>query len=345
MLKTNLDSLRLLTEQFKLIRDLLQAPSAVQAKAALILLDSIADTLMYDVALREFDCQSSLASIQRPRYDPGRRDKIRRDFGAKLTVVRDLDLITNQNATVLRIGHSYRNAAYHRDTHNPRVTGLITRVLLLTTMQLYVDYFDNGISVGGVNEPWLAVYGIKGSLFSFAGVSSAVAVTLTKGMNMPLAELRAALEEDIRERVTAIEQRITSLAIPSPDALDDGLKRAEFDQKFPKEIFFAELHELHYKIVAGDSKDLTRMQYVEAEEAAHIRLNSALIDFTPTASLATLQAIKNSHRLGKARNVAALLLGYEDSDSKLNTLESALDSVEEALDRAAEHLENLRRGK
>ena len=90
MSKTNLERLRLLTEQLELARNLLETTSAVQAKAALILTDSIADTLMYDVCLQEFDRQATLAAIMRPKYDPERREKIRRDFKPRLNVAREL---------------------------------------------------------------------------------------------------------------------------------------------------------------------------------------------------------------------------------------------------------------
>ena len=64
MPKTDLERLRLLTQQFELIRNLLVTTSEVGAKAAIILLESIADSLMYDICLQEFDRQAELASIQ-----------------------------------------------------------------------------------------------------------------------------------------------------------------------------------------------------------------------------------------------------------------------------------------
>lgn len=345
MPKRDLESLRLLTEHFEFIRNLLTSDSGVQFKTAVILLDSVADTLMYDIALREFDRQSAVAAIRRPKYDPQRREKIRRDFREKLSVTRDLDLIAEPERTVLQIGHSYRNAAYHRDSHNPRVSGLFGRVLLSTVMDLFVNFFDVGITVGGVHESWLEPYGIRGSSFSFAAASRAVAVRLTDGIEFSLAELRSALEEDLTVRVGTNEQRIIRLPPPFDAHVDEGLKRAEFDKKFPQETFFGELHELHYKIVGRDSGNVSPKQYMETEDAANARITSALASFTPMASLATLQAIKDSRRLAKAQNVSALLLGYEDLDSKLNSLEDALDGLEEAVDKALEYVDNLRRGK
>ena len=93
MPKTDLDRLRLLTQQFELIRNLLVTTSEVGAKAAIILLESIADSLMYDICLQEFDRQAELASIQPRMYDSELRDKIRRDFSQKLGVAHDLELI------------------------------------------------------------------------------------------------------------------------------------------------------------------------------------------------------------------------------------------------------------
>lgn len=345
MPKTNLERLRLLTEQLELVRNLLETTSAVRAKAALILSDSIADTLLYDICVKEFDRQAALAAVMRPKYDPERREKIRRDYKHKLSVARELGLITEKDAAVLRIGHSYRNAAYHRDSHNPRVSGLLGRVLLSATLQLFVKYFDNGISVGGAREEWLVAHGIESSSFSYARASSAIAATVAQGTDISLAECREAFEEDMRERVAAFDKRIARLGLPSPESLDDGLKQAEFQQMFPQEKFFGELHELHYKIVRGADESVSAEQYMETEGAAKDKLSLALTDFTPTASLATLEEVRESRRLARAQDISALLIGYEDLDNKLESLESAMDGVEEALDRAAEHLENLRRGK
>jgi len=300
---------------------------------------------MFDRCLREFDRQASLAAIQRPKYDPERREKIRRDYRQKLSIALDLGLITEHNAAVLRVGHSYRNAAYHRDSHNPRVSGLFGRILLSTTVQLFADYFDIGITVGGVNEGWLAAYGIESRSFSLARASSAIAAKLKQEMETPLDECMDAFEEDIRERVAAIEQRIARLGLPSPEYLDEGLKRAEFQERFPQEMFFAELHELHYRIVKKEGKKVTPKQYQRVEKATNDKLEAAIDNFTSTASLATLQAVKHSRRLAKSQSIAALLKGYEDLDNKLDCLEIAMDSVEEALDKAAEYAEDQRRGK
>jgi hypothetical protein len=264
----------------------------------------------------------------------------------KLTVARELGLVTEQNATVLRIGHSYRNAAYHRDSHNPRISGLLGRILLSSTLQLFADNFDSGISFGGVrSQGWLASYGIEGTSFSLRGASSAIALKLKYGMDVPLPECRDVFTVDIRERVADVEKRIAKLGIPSPDDVDEGLKRAEFEQQFPKESYSAELHKLNYQIVSGERDAVTTQRYKEAEESSQTKLSGALKAFTPVASLATLRAVKDSRRLAKAQNIAALLQGYEDLDNKLSVLGSALDGVEEALDRAAEYLEDLRRGK
>src|SRR5262249_54128834 len=47
--------------------------------------------------------------------------------------------VPRENWTVLRIAHRYRNAIYHRDSHNPALVGILARLMLQATCSLFVS--------------------------------------------------------------------------------------------------------------------------------------------------------------------------------------------------------------
>src|SRR5215470_3858970 len=170
MMDTSRQRLRLLVEQLEMIRGLLDGGSSVDAKVAIILLDNVADSLMYRRCLQEFERDSALALIRRPRFTLAKQRDARRDFKAKVNLLNGIDFISAEDATVLKIGHSYRNAAYHRDSHNPRVTNELGRLLFAAVSNLFRSYYDNGVSSGGfASEQWLSKYGLRTDFISFKG--------------------------------------------------------------------------------------------------------------------------------------------------------------------------------
>jgi hypothetical protein len=102
-----------------------------------------------------------------------------------------------------------------------------------------------------VHAAWLTTYGISSDHFSFAEASFAVGKKLNERINLTLAECIDAFERDISERVSRLEGKAGRLDLSATD-LDQALKRAEFEQQFPKESFSSELRELHYRIVRGE---------------------------------------------------------------------------------------------
>jgi hypothetical protein len=162
MMDTSRERLRLLVEQLEMIRGLLDRGSGVDAKVSIILLDNVADSLMYRRCLQEFEKDSELAMIRRPRFTPAKQSEALWDFKTKVNLLNGVGFMSAEDAAVLKIGHSYRNAAYHRDSHNPRVTNELGRLLFAAVSSLFRSYYDNGVSSGGfAPEQWLSKYGLQ----------------------------------------------------------------------------------------------------------------------------------------------------------------------------------------
>jgi hypothetical protein len=344
---TSVEKFRLFVEQLEMIRRLLDTKSPIDSKVAIILLDNVGDALMYRRFVQEFDEDSYLAVIKRPRFTLSKRIEILQDFKAKVNALAGLKFINLEDASVLKIGHSYRNAAYHRDVHNPRVTNEIARILFDSVSSLFNAYYKNGASVGGIHlEAWgLSNYGVTGNFISFESASTTVIRKLRHGISITLVEARTALQNDIESRLRKLDCEIAKIPIIGPESLDEGLKQAEFSEEHPREEFLQELRELNYRITLGQGDRIAAKEYRSAEALAQRRRRKAYSDFVPICSSVLLARLKRSQTLRKARSMSALLFGYQDLDTKVSRFEVSIEQIAIAFDRAVQLEIDLRRGK
>lgn len=345
MMDTSRERLRLLVEQLEMIRGLLDKGSGVDAKVSIILLDNVADSLMYRRCLQEFEEDSELAMIRRPRFTPAKQSEALWDFKTKVNLLNGIGFMSAEDAAVLKIGHSYRNAAYHRDSHNPRVTNELGRLLFAAVSSLFRSYYDNGVSSGGfAPEQWLSKYGLRTDFISFKGVSTSIAATLMEGITITFEEAKQAFQNDFTSRVEEIEREIKKLEIDDAD-LDDGLRRAEFSETHPHEQFSEKLRELNYRIVAGDTKSVDARKYRAAQKSASRKMERELTNFVPVCSVKLLKRLESTTTLKTVKNVSALLYAYQDLDSKLTKFEDSVEQLAIVIDRAIQREIDIRRGK
>lgn len=345
MMDTSRQRLRLLVEQLEMVRGLLDRGSGVDAKVSIILLDNLADSLMYRRCLQEFEKDSELAMIRRPRFTLAKQSDALWDFKTKVNLLNGIGFMSAEDAAVLKIGHSYRNAAYHRDSHNPRVTNELGRLLFAAVSSLFRSYYNNGVSSGGfAPERWLSKYGLRTDFINFKEVSTSIAAKLTEGIAITFEEAKEAFQNDFTLRVEEIEREIKKLEIDDAD-LDEGLKRAEFSETHPHEQFSEKLRELNYQIVAGDTKSVDARKYRAAHESGKRKMEKELTSFVPVCSVKLLKKLKSTTTLKTVKDVSSLLYVYHDLDSKLTKFEDSVEQLAIVIDRAIQREIDLRRGK
>lgn len=344
---TGIDELKLLAEQLRLARTFLGRRSPVEAKVTIILLDSMADSLMYRRCRSEFEEDTFLAVIQRPRFSRIKRSEALRDFRAKVNLLCSVGFMTHEDSTVLKIGHSYRNAAYHRDVHNLRVTHEIGRLLFMSVCNLVKSYYKNGISAGGLkSHPWLADYGLRSDFIEFESAARTIVTQLAEGVSMTLTTARIAFQEDINVRLRKIEQSIQKLPSWCVGAkLDEGLKWAEFGDEHPKEQFFEDLWEMNYKITSGNESAVNHRDYRIAESKAEKLMEEAFKKFVPICSRKLLRQLNRTSAVKGAKTIPALLSAYQNLDSQLSQLEASVEQIATSIERAEEIENDIRRGK
>lgn len=97
---------------------------------ALILLDGLADAMLFRRLQQLYEAaEEPILKHKMPRFSTRERNLARQRFNKRVEIARrptELDgwlgdgepLISDADAIVLKVGHSYRNDAYHEDAHN-----------------------------------------------------------------------------------------------------------------------------------------------------------------------------------------------------------------------------------
>jgi hypothetical protein len=106
-------------------------------------LDNLASLILNAHAERVFASGEGSRSHKRKRYSHRERRKILGDFNRMLTVAmvdtggppwRSVSAILDESdAAVMRVAHSYRNAVYHQDRHNPALIAPLTALCTQNT--------------------------------------------------------------------------------------------------------------------------------------------------------------------------------------------------------------------
>lgn len=339
---SNIEALKLLAEQLQLTRTFLTAGNPIEAKVTIILLDSLADSLMYNRCRQEFENDGRLAVIKRPRFSATKRREVLRDFKAKVNLLCSIDFLSYEDGTVFKIGHSYRNAAYHRDVHNPQVTQQLGRLLFMSVCNLVRSYYSRRVSSGGFQpQQWLAEYGLRTDYIEFPVAARTIVTQLLDGVSITLPSACAAFQQDINLRLRKIEERVLELE----GWCDEGLKSAEFSDEHSGEEFFAELWEMNYLLATGAGGTVNRDEYIAAEVNATRRRDKAFQEFVPLCSVKVLEHLKKISDLNKPKTVSALLSAYQNLDSTLSRFEISLEQMDAAIDLAAERQSEIERGK
>jgi hypothetical protein len=146
-------SLFLALEQLDGIRELLKAGSPVKARMALILLDGLADAMLFRRLEQLYEAsEEPLVRHKMPRYSARDRNLTRQRFSRRVEMARQLTevdrwvgdgepLIDEPDAAVLKVGHSYRNDAYHEDVHNEFVVSRVRVPSLPSHVPLHTQRF------------------------------------------------------------------------------------------------------------------------------------------------------------------------------------------------------------
>ena len=123
-----LEKFREYVESLEIARSFIGEGSA-KSRLGLIILDNLAEVLMYRSCQNLFGGDELASGFIPPKYSRKEKTRSLWEFGAKVEVLRDAEVLTEESAAILALAHAYRNPAFHRDSHNPASETVLAQLL------------------------------------------------------------------------------------------------------------------------------------------------------------------------------------------------------------------------
>jgi hypothetical protein len=348
------DQFRITLQQLEICRELVLNRAETGSRVALILLDNVSETICYRMIRSEFERDDFRRSVVPERYPPKRRREIERTFVAKVETVRKAHRLPGQVATTLLILHSYRNAAYHRDTHNPVVVPLLARIALVAVADLFART-RGGIQIsatGGYRSPidWLQLYGYHNTFVNFEEAARSVARQLKKKVRPTFPKLVEGFMADIASRVAAIRQVIAlHMRVPNVSEIDRMLKWFEFRHVNPylESSLSASYRARNYRIAAGRGDEVTAEEYEEARTSFRANYETAHRNYVQALTYDGLAEIERDlpQQLSIAKNYRDALDVYAQFDAWVTRYEEVSWAANREIEYQSEMESDIQRGK
>lgn len=354
-------------EQLEAIRDLLLVNSSVKDRMALILLDALADALIFRRLEQIYEAtEEPFLRHKMPRFSRQDRFVARQRFNRRVEIARqvtELDrwlgdgaaLISDSDAAILKVGHSYRNGAYHEGAHTPYVTGTIARVLFGAVARLVARAERAGVAVGSLSQSridQLAGWGYEtGPMLGLRAAAEVVTEQLVAELAVESPELRELLAGDLESRAESLRSDVGFLGESGvePAKIIEGVElwshygadeellelQAQFD---PFAIYEASergepTDDVAARAEASLARYRERMDELEREHKQRVSLD--LID----------RATSTAARLRNMSDPRKILVAYHDVERPLAELEEYVDEAVRALDREIQLQIDIARGK
>jgi len=330
--KHRIKKFRLAVGQLEICRDFIKSSSDTKARIAIILLDNIAEILMYRHCLEAFHFDGFTKLVMPQRFPSKTRGKVLRYFGEKVDLCQtELKLISDTDAIVLKIGHSYRNMAFHRDMHNPATISILARILFKAVCSLFAKVYDNGISEFYSNKRFegLANYGLPSNQVNYAQASATIAKKLKVGIQTTLLIAREAFASDMENRLAAIEELVHhDLPSAEEEFLDRTIKAFEFLEKGLEEQWSQPYREAIYSVTSRSEATVSGEELLALESSYQQEMDQALEAFASTVTWSSILELQSSLiELRNAQNVDNLLEQYQRMDETLSKIERYLDQA------------------
>lgn len=266
--------------------------------------------------------------------------------------------LTEDDASVLKVCHAYRNLAYHEDTHNPNVIASIARMHYAVVARLFAHLQPAGVSTGSTSKArieQLAKWGYEtGSMLNVREAADVVAEHISDALPVDPSKLRDILAEDLEERAESVREDVRFLAentVIDPARIVEG---AELSAYYSADEELLELQDQFdpYWLVEQDNEGVPREDLIErAREAVALhreRMDELEREHQQRVTLGLIdQADRTASRLRRipTTNTTRMLVTYQQVDSPLFELERYVRTAVYDVDREIQRQIDIERGK
>lgn len=355
-------------EQLEAIRELLRTKSSVRARMALILLDGLADSLLFRRLERIYEAsEEPWLRGEMPVFPSRERSLARQRFNRRVEIARrptELDrwvgdgapLIDDADAAVLKVGHSYRNGAYHQGVHNEYVIASVARVLFGAVARLAARMQRPGLSVGPTSAAdidQLARWGYEtGSMLDICAAADSVVGGFITELEIDANELRELLADDLESRVDSLRRDIGFLEENGTMEPANVIKGIElwWHYRADEELLELEQQADPFRLARESGLGEPTEQLVDQTRRALIRYRERMDELESAhKQRVSLDLVKRATRVaGRLRRLgdsSRILVTYHEVDEPLTELERYVDHAVMVLDREIQLQIDIRRGK
>ena len=288
------------------------------ARLALILLDNLAEIMMYEKVRYLFAHDSQFEGVIPRKYSDQLRKKVLWGFSEKVDLlVRDMDTVSEDQGKVLKGGHILRNEAYHRGQVQERIIREVARTYLRVVCHMLPTLWSRMLilvpseDMGG----YLKQFGVDASMIDW-DVLKSVCTYLLDERGCGVEELTNSLSSDLTRR---IEEEVVYgceyLAeggygrVPA----DEVLKNLQFNPQFHEKHEFAQTDEGFREFVETRKREFA--------------------EYIPPITLATLDEWKSrAEAISSMAFPGAALDEYSDIDRMLSDIQETVGQAVYAFD-------------
>ena len=353
-------------EQLGVCRELLLDGSPVKARMALILLDGLADSLIHRRLQNLYETSEQRFAMGPRLYSTKERKQARKNFGERVEFAQhgflpgglvwdEGPILDELDAAIVRVGHSYRADAHHRDTHNPAVIGPLGRVVFGAVARTLTRSQPTGLYVGhsSAMREELAAVRDRGRARPRADATGRCRRGCRPHARGPRDRRDGARGRARRRPRGAPDQAVEGAGFLPLDRgdLSEALARYELWIKHSADEDFIELLRLMDPAARAYLEKLESVPelYLRQAEQAERDLQGRIVEIErverPTANVDLIDTSRGvAGRLRHETELARLLTDYHDADRALRVLEECLQMGVEEWDRRLQLEEDLRRG-
>jgi len=242
-----MERLRLIYEQMEEAKRLIRSGTLPHVRIALVLLDNAAELIMYRELSYKFAQDDFYAQVREhsragggadpfaPKYSDEERRAAEREFTPMVKILSHrLRMISEKQATVLRVCHEMRRDAFHRGEMNPAILRPVTELLFLTVAEMAKRFPVHSYSIGGAvptgeNLDFLTRFGIREYDLGDEKGKEKIYSQLVAGISST-DSLNETLSRDLQERIDGTIEGLSYLNDGSSNRgqLDHNLRYAQF---------------------------------------------------------------------------------------------------------------------
>jgi hypothetical protein len=355
--------------------ELLAAETLTKDRLALVAVDNLADLLLHRHAERMFESSEGSWWSSRRKFSSRERHVIRKNFDRLLRLAqvhaeapwgRDVKpILTEDDGTLVRVAHSYRNGVYHDDRHNPAVLSPLVALYAQAVGRAFVLSYPKGIawSIGQRQADALGRLGYSDThrdditntvMFNFRDGIQQIVDHLVGGWEVPFPTLRTHLADDIRSRSLMSARTVVELleAGMPEDRLEHVFWWSQFWKDYGADEELQRLDALRFEV--DDSRthpgdDPARAELdanpKEANDMYLARIHELQKTYKPTVNWADASRFgRLANSLEKSSSMSSLLARYERLDAEAEALEDATSAAVGAWDELCEQAAQMDRG-